>query len=328
MLGLMGRRCSTATPSSPAISVLSAVEGLKLVTPAGRLRPADHGGDHRRPVPRAEPGHGQGRGLLRPDDHRLVPRHGGGGPAAHPRPPEVFRPPQPLARGELSPRPRLRGAGGAGRRVPRRDRRGGAVRRSRPFRAQADPGGLGLPRLPGARPQLSRAGRPGAGEARHLDPFFQMVPLGPAPHGDPRHHGHGGGEPGGDHRRLLAVAAGDPARPAAAPGDPPHLRIACGADLPAADQHAADGRRRAAGDPVQDLLVAGLGLRHRRDGHDAAHRLHDLPRDVADVGVVAHRGGGGDAAFIVVEFLFLLSNLIKVVEGGYVPCCSPGPSSS
>ena len=42
---------------TPAISVLSAVEGLKVVEPSleqpGR---ADHGGDHRRAVPRAAAG--------------------------------------------------------------------------------------------------------------------------------------------------------------------------------------------------------------------------------------------------------------------------------
>ncbi len=38
--------------------------------------------------------------------------------------------------------------------------------------------------------------------------------------------------------------------------------------------------------------------------------------------------GAAMLPFIVVEFLFLLSNLIKVVEGATCPCCSPAPSSS
>ena len=63
---------------TPAISVLSAVEGLKLATPAFEpyvipLSLAILVGL----FSRAEPRHGRGRGLVRPDHRRLVRRHGG-----------------------------------------------------------------------------------------------------------------------------------------------------------------------------------------------------------------------------------------------------------
>ena len=56
---------------TPAISVLSAVEGLKLVDARPRrLCRADHAGDPDRALRRPEPRDGQGRGLLRPDHGR------------------------------------------------------------------------------------------------------------------------------------------------------------------------------------------------------------------------------------------------------------------
>ena len=66
---------------TPAISVLSAVEGLKLATPAlDRLRRADRLADPDRPVHGPEPRHRQGRGLLRAG-HGAVVRD----PGAHRR---------------------------------------------------------------------------------------------------------------------------------------------------------------------------------------------------------------------------------------------------
>ncbi len=51
--------------------------------------------------------------------------------------------------------------------------------------------------------------------------------LGAAADGGARHRRDRDRQPGGDHRRLFADPAGDPARPAAAPRDPPHLGGAC-----------------------------------------------------------------------------------------------------
>ena len=65
---------------TPAISVLSAIEGLKIVTPAlEALRRADHRRDPGRPLRGAIARHGEGRGVLRPDHAGLVRRAGLGG---------------------------------------------------------------------------------------------------------------------------------------------------------------------------------------------------------------------------------------------------------
>ena len=92
---------------TPAISVLSAVEGLKLATPAFEpfvipLEPRDP----RRAVQRAEPRHRGGRGLVRADHRDLVRRLGGR--RAHPsrRGPEHPRRAEPDLRRPLPPRPR------------------------------------------------------------------------------------------------------------------------------------------------------------------------------------------------------------------------------
>ena len=58
---------------TPAISVLSAVEGLKVVEPAlAKPDRADHRGDHRRAVRRAAARHRGRRPAVRPGDDRLV----------------------------------------------------------------------------------------------------------------------------------------------------------------------------------------------------------------------------------------------------------------
>ena len=84
--------------------------------------------------------------------------------------------------------------------------------------------------------------------------FYRMVPeilllplVGAGDRGDRDR------EPGGDHRRLFADPAGGAARPAAALRGPLHLGDACRADLSAARQHAAADRRVAAGAAVPHL---------------------------------------------------------------------------
>ena len=81
--------------------------------------------------------------------------------------------------------------------------------------------------------------------------------MGSSAHGDPGDHRHRHREPGRHHRRVLAVAPGDPARAAAAPRNPPHVGIAFGPDLPAAGEHSAADRRGGAGRAVPLLLGAG-----------------------------------------------------------------------
>ena len=87
-------------------------------------------------------------------------------------------------------------------------------------------------------------------------------------------------EPGGDHRRLFAGPPGGAARPAAALRGSLHLRDPCRADLSAARQPAAADRRAAAGAAVPHLQRTGLGLWHRRFHHHGRRRHHGLRRDL------------------------------------------------
>ena len=74
-------------------------------------------------------------------------------------------------------------------------------------------------------------------------------------------------EPGGHHRRFLAGPAGRSARLVAALRGPLHLRDPCRADLSAARQPAAADRRAAARVAVPHLQRAGVGLWHRGFHH-------------------------------------------------------------
>ena len=101
---------------TPAISVLSAVEGLKLVTPALRsLRRAAHHRHADRAVCRAEPRHGAGGELLRSGDGGLVRRDRGGRAVAHSRRPGRDGGDQSGLRRDISLLPRRYRAGDARR---------------------------------------------------------------------------------------------------------------------------------------------------------------------------------------------------------------------
>ena len=76
---------------TPAISVLSAVEGLKLATPG--FEPYPEPRDPGRTLQRAEPRRGGGRGVVRPDHLRLVRRDGSRGVRPPRRRPEHPRRP-------------------------------------------------------------------------------------------------------------------------------------------------------------------------------------------------------------------------------------------
>ncbi len=110
-----------------------------------------------------------------------------------------------------------------------RHRRRGALCRSRPFRPQADPDRLALSGAAGAADQLFRAGRAGAGRSGRdrksvLSPGAGHVPAADDRAGDRRHRDR---QPGRHHRRLFAGASGDPARPVAAARHPAHLGVPC-----------------------------------------------------------------------------------------------------
>ena len=145
---------------TPAISVLSAVEGLKVAEPvAGRPGRPDHGGDHRRAVPAAAPGHRGRRAPVRPGDDRLVPRHRRVRRARHRRPPGDPQGAVADLRAGLLLRPLLDRVLRAGRGRARGHRRRGALRRHGALRARADHPRLAVARVPGVHPELPGPGR-------------------------------------------------------------------------------------------------------------------------------------------------------------------------
>ena len=135
--------------------------------------------------------------------------------------------------------------GDAGAGFSRGDRRRGAVCGSRAFRTQADPGRMVLLRVAGAADQLFRPGRPGAGQSRRDREL--VLPDGSGIIADTAGHAGDGGdgdcEPGRDYRGLFAGPPGGAARPAAALRGSLHLGDPCRADLSAARQPAAADRR-------------------------------------------------------------------------------------
>ncbi len=276
---------------TPALSVLSAVEGLKVATPAfDALRRAAHRRHPGRAVRGAVARHRAGRRLLRPDHADLVRRDRRRRPLAHRR----------------RTRPCC----------------------SRSIRGTASSfllhhGIIGFCTLgavflvvTGAEALYADLGHFGRGPIRLAwlvvvlpalllnylgqgalvladpkaieNPFFLLYPrLGAAADGGAGDRRDRDRQPGGDHRRLFAHAAGDPARPAAAPRNPPHLGDAVRADLHAARQHAAADRRAAAGRAVPLVERARLRLRHRRHRHHGGHRHDGVRRHLAGLALAA-----------------------------------------
>ena len=281
---------------TPAISVLLGRRGPQARHACVRsVHPADHAGHHRDDVPGPEPRHREGGDVLRPDHGHVLPDDRSGRTASHlararrlPRAQSLLRralPYQSWARRDARPR----------RGVPRRDRRGGPVRRSRTFRPQADPEGLVGAGLSVPDPELFRPGSPRPAQpGRRLR---SVLPPGagmgaPAPRA-PRHGCDRDRRAGQHHRRVLAVAAGRATRSPAPPGDPSHIRIAFWPDLSAADQQHADGRCAGARAPVQVVERHRVGLRDRGDRHDDHHWVHELPGGAARVGM-EHAAGLAD----------------------------------
>ena len=145
---------------TPAISVLSAVEGLKVVEPS--LEDAvvpDHRGDHRRAVPGAAQGNrGRGPGVRAGHD-RLVRGHRRVRRRRHRRPPGHSQGAVTDVRAGLPVRPLRYRLLRAGRDRARGHRRRGALRRHGSLRPPGDHPRLAVPRLPRLRPELPRPGR-------------------------------------------------------------------------------------------------------------------------------------------------------------------------
>ena len=150
---------------TPAISVLSAVEGLEVAAPQLQSYVV--------PVTVLilialfsvqSRGTAHVAAFFRPGDDAVVHHTRLGGARAYRRRPRGVRRVQSGARRWLPGDPWHHRAGDAWRSVPCRHRRRGALRRPRPFRAEADPNGVALFRAAGACPELPRTR--GAGSVR------------------------------------------------------------------------------------------------------------------------------------------------------------------
>src|SRR5262249_33802324 len=98
----------------------------------------------------------------------------------------------------------------AWRRLPRPDRLRGALRQSRSFRQRPDPDGVAQRGSPCSHPQLFRPRCAAAGHAgSDRKPFLSALSgVGAASDGRPCHRRHGNCQPSGHHRSLLARQPG------------------------------------------------------------------------------------------------------------------------
>ena len=272
---------------TPAISVLSAVEGLKVVEPslesAGR---ADHGGDHRGVVRVPAGRHGGRRSAVRSGDDRVVPgdrRVRNPGIVGHP---EILK--------ALSPTYALEFLVGHFS-IAFFALAAVVLAVTGAEALYADMGHFG-------RPAITRAwlilvfpacilSYMGQGALILADPDQHQQPVLPArpgvgaaaagPAGD-RRDGHR--VPGGDHRRVLRRVAGGSARVSAEAADRAHLGGDDRPDLRPVDQLAADDLGAHAGVRLPELGGAGLRLRYGGDGHDHDHDTAVLLRRPTAVG--------------------------------------------
>ena len=144
------------------------------------------------------------------------------------------------------------------------------------------------------------------------------------PDGESGDHGDHYREPGADLRCLFAHSAGHCAGLWRTDGHYPHEHRTCGADLYADAQLAALCRVFDADLYLSVQLAPGLGLWPGRLRRDAL----DLPGDdsagrpALALECVASLLFGG---FAGLEGMFLLANTLKFLEGGFVPLGWPGP---
>src|SRR3954452_18959018 len=173
----------------------------------------------------------------------------------------------------------ITGAGGPRVRGPRlgragSPRRGGSLRGRGPLRPPADPARLVPARVPVADPQLHGPG--GADRARperRPEPVLPARPgVEPDPDGDAGDRRDGDRVAGGHLRRVLGHAPGGPARVPAAADDPPHVGAGDRPGLRAGRQ-LADLRRRDRARARLPILRAP-GVRVRRGGHGDAGDRH------------------------------------------------------
>ncbi len=176
MLGILGAALLYGDGViTPAISVLSAMEGLKLAAPGFQsfILPVTlvilvglFAIQHQGTAP--------DRPAVRPGDGRLVPGHRRAWRGQHRRRARDRHRGQPARRAADPDRPSRHRGGGVRRHLPGADRRRGAVCRHGPCRRPGDPAGLVRPGGAGAGAELFRPGRADAGRpARGRQPVLQ-----------------------------------------------------------------------------------------------------------------------------------------------------------
>ena len=320
---------------TPAISVLSALEGLDIATPAfAALRPSRRGRDPDRAVRDPAAGHRPDRQGIRPDHGAVVRGHRRARPLGHRAASHRcwWRSIRATGSAICSPGG-LTGFLVLGGGVPVRHRRRGALCRHGPFRRPADPPGVVGARLSEPRPELCRAGGAASSKARRRRTTSST----------------------GCARRscscrwcvLATVAtiiasqsiitgAFSMTRQAIQLGWLPRLQITqtsgrgLRADLRRRRELAADARDARADDRLRQVRQPRGRLRHRRLGDDADDLGAAVHRDARDLALEPAAAAGAVAgAFVVVDAGFFTANLAKIADGGYVPLvCSPPRSTA
>ena len=278
---------------TPAISVLSAVEGLKVAAPhlphlavplALALLTSCSPCSARAPPPWAR---------VRARDARLVRGDRGDRRPRSGRAPRLIRGLAPTYALEfIFDHPGVAfvamGAVDAGHHG-----RGGALRRHGSLRPPADPPGVVLVRVPGPDPELPRAVRARAAPpGRRREPVLPARPgLGAHPDGAAGDRRHVDRLPGRDLRGVLTLTPGHAARLPASPPDPPHLLTDRGPDLRAGRQLDALRRRRRGRRRLRLLRAAEQRLRRSPSAAPSSSRRCCS----SSSRVCAGTGGGGSS---------------------------------
>ena len=287
---------------TPAISVLSAIEGVTLAAPAVTpLVWPDRRGGADRPLRSAEARHGADRRVVRTGDGDLVHLDHTPRDPRHPHEARGLEGDQSVVRrGLLSPR-RSGGVPHPRRGRAGRHRRRGLVRRHGTLRPAADPGDLVQRGASRAAHQLLRAG--GAAPRGSLRPGQSVLSpgagLGALPDGGYRHGRRRRGLPGAHLRRVLPHPPGGAAGVHPAGHGRPHLQHPDGPDLHPGGELGPVARLRRAGGRLPALEQPGGRLRgggHRHDAHDHPPAAHHRVRPLGLAPLAGPRTHGGASA--------------------------------
>ena len=152
--------------------------------------------------------------------------------------------------------------------------------------------GLARPRPARLHAELFRPGRAGAARrSRGGCAVLSAHPgVGANSDGAAGHCRDGDRVSGGDHRGVLGGVAGRPARLPAEAADRAHLGVDDRPDLRAVDQRRADGGGADPGVRVPQFCGAGIRVRHGGDGHDHHHHAAVLLLRTHQVAMAAVAG--------------------------------------